>query len=142
MTADATAGLDTTQTTSSAIPVAQAESISLRASVGIESYEGAYGADDTVNISVGAIDPSGDVPRPVSGVWRGVPFHIQRGLAHQIAFGPLAPGAGNRGTHEPPDLGIVEIAADGLRVHQRPILYDGPDFLLRDEAARRARRLG
>lgn len=83
----------------------------------------------------------GHVHRPVSGVWRGIPFHIQRGLAHQIAFGPLPPGEGNRGTHESPDLGIVEIGADGIRVHQRPILYDGPVFSLRDPAAKAARRL-
>ncbi|HUF86175.1 MAG TPA: metallophosphoesterase [Thermohalobaculum sp.] len=83
----------------------------------------------------------GHVHRPVAGVWRGIPFHVQRGLAHQIAFGPVAPEEGNRGTHEPPDLGIVEIGPGGIRVHQRPIRYDGPVFRLRDPVAARARRL-
>lgn len=84
---------------------------------------------------------AGHVHRPVSGVWRGIPFHLQRGLAHQVAWGPLTPGEGNRGTHEPPDLGIVEIGPEGIRVHQRPILYDGPVFSLRDPLAKSARRL-
>lgn len=83
----------------------------------------------------------GHVHRPVAGVWRAIPFHIQRGLAHQVAFGPVGPEEGNHGTHEGPDLGIVEIGPGGICVHQRPILYDGPVFRLRDPAAARARRL-
>lgn len=83
----------------------------------------------------------GHVHRPVAGLWRGIPFHIQRGLAHQIAFGPVGP-EGNRGTQEGPDLGILDVGAEGIRVHQRPVLYDGPVFTLRDPAAAAARRLG
>lgn len=81
----------------------------------------------------------GHVHRPVCGAWRGIPFHAQRGLAHQIAFGPTPEG--NRGTHESPDLGVVDVGPEGVVIHQRPILYDGPVFLLRDPRARRARRL-
>lgn len=82
----------------------------------------------------------GHVHRPVSGRWRGIPFHVQRGLAHQIAWGPTPEG--NRGTHESPDLGIVDVGPEGVVIHQRPILYDGPVFPLRDPEARRAWRLG
>jgi 3',5'-cyclic AMP phosphodiesterase CpdA len=82
----------------------------------------------------------GHVHRPVCGTWRGIPFHAQRGLAHQIAYGPTPEG--NRGTHEGPDLGIVDVRPEGVVIHQRPILYDGPVFRLRDPEARRARRLG
>ncbi len=82
----------------------------------------------------------GHVHRPVSGQWRGIPFHAQRGLAHQIAFGPAPEG--NRGTHEGPDLGVVEVSPEGIVIHQRPLLYEGPAFRLRDPAARRARRIG
>ena len=28
----------------------------------------------------------GHLHRPISGVWNGIPFHIQRALAHQVAF--------------------------------------------------------
>lgn len=82
----------------------------------------------------------GHVHRPVCGTWRGIPFHAQRGLAHQIAYGPTPEG--NRGTHEGPDLGIVDVGPEGIVIHQRPILYDGPVFRLRDPEARHARRLG
>ncbi len=83
----------------------------------------------------------GHVHRPVAGLWRGIPFHIQRGLAHQIAFG-TGSSAENRGTHEGCDYALVDVGAEGIVIHHRPVLYDGPDFALHDEAARRAWRLG
>ncbi|MEL7464752.1 MAG: phosphodiesterase [Pseudomonadota bacterium] len=30
----------------------------------------------------------GHVHRPIHGTWRGVPFHIQRGVNHQVAYAP------------------------------------------------------
>ena len=82
----------------------------------------------------------GHVHRPVFGLWRGIPFHIQRGLAHQIAL-RLGGSDENRGTHEGCDYAVVDVGPDGIVIHHRPVLYDGPDFALRDEAARWARRL-
>ena len=28
----------------------------------------------------------GHLHRPIAGIWRGIPFHIQRALSHQVAF--------------------------------------------------------
>ncbi len=82
----------------------------------------------------------GHIHRPVSGLWRGIPFHIQRGLAHQIAL-TLGGSEKNRGTHEGCDYAVVDVGAEGVVIHHRPVLYDGPDFALSDEAARWARTL-
>ena len=75
----------------------------------------------------------GHVHRPIFGTWRGVPFHIQRALNHQVAYDPAAPLI--PGSHEGPDLVVARVADGDVTLHQRPILYDGPLFSLEDPEA-------
>jgi 3',5'-cyclic AMP phosphodiesterase CpdA len=82
----------------------------------------------------------GHVHRPITGLWRGIPFHIQRGTSHQIGF-DFENKEGIPGSHEGPDYALIEVGTDGVVIHQRPFLYDGPRFLLSDKAAQRAERL-
>lgn len=82
----------------------------------------------------------GHVHRPLAGLWRGIPFHIQRGVAHQAAF-DFESEDGIPGSHEGPDYAFVEAGPGGVVIHQRPFLYEGPRFLLGDKAAQRAVRL-
>jgi len=82
----------------------------------------------------------GHVHRPVAGLWRGIPFHIQRGVSHQVAF-EFENKDGIPGSHEEPDYALVEVGPDGVVIHQRPFLYAGPRFLMGDKAAQRAERL-
>lgn len=82
----------------------------------------------------------GHVHRPISGTWRGIPFHIQRGVSHQVAF-EFENSDGLAGSHEGPDYALVEVGAGGIVIHQRPFLFVGPRFLLRDKVAQRAARL-
>lgn len=82
----------------------------------------------------------GHVHRPISGLWRGIPFHIQRGVSHQVAF-EFGGSDGLAGSHEGPDYALVEVGAGGIVIHARPFNYEGPRFLLRDKVAQRAVRL-
>ncbi|MEL6197239.1 MAG: metallophosphoesterase [Pseudomonadota bacterium] len=76
----------------------------------------------------------GHVHRPVSGVWAGIPFHIQRALSHQVHYDE-ATADGIPGTHEPPDLAVLSVIGDTLAVHSRSFLYDGPVFSMAERAA-------
>jgi len=76
----------------------------------------------------------GHLHRPIAGVWRGIPFHIQRALAHQVAFDLVAEGH-IPGSHEAPDYSHVSVEADRIVIHQRSFLYDGPLFSLHDKDA-------
>lgn len=76
----------------------------------------------------------GHLHRPISGVWRGIPYHIQRGLAHQVAFDLVAEGH-IPGSHEPPDYAHVSVEADRIVIHQCSFMYDGPLFSLHDSVA-------
>jgi 3',5'-cyclic-AMP phosphodiesterase len=76
----------------------------------------------------------GHVHRPISGVWRGVPFQIQRAINHQVAF-DLAIERYIPGTHEPPDYSLVSIKDDAIVVLQRSFLYKGPTYSLDDDRA-------
>jgi 3',5'-cyclic-AMP phosphodiesterase len=76
----------------------------------------------------------GHVHRPIGGVWRGVPFQIQRGINHQVAF-DLATQRYIPATHEPPDYSLVSIKNDEIVVLQRSFLYDGPTYSLDDDRA-------
>jgi 3',5'-cyclic AMP phosphodiesterase CpdA len=76
----------------------------------------------------------GHLHRPIAGVWRGIPFHIQRALSHQVAF-DLETADHIPGSHEPPDYALVNIAAGQIVIHQCSFLYDGPLFSLHDRAA-------
>ena len=82
----------------------------------------------------------GHVHRPISGLWRGIPFHIQRGVSHQVAF-DFENKDGITGSYEGPDYVLVEAGPDGVVIHQRPFLFEGPRFLTGDKAAQRAERL-
>lgn len=76
----------------------------------------------------------GHVHRPISGVWQGIPFHIQRALAHQVAFDFEAEGH-IPGSHEPPDYSYVNVQDGQIVIHQCSFMYDGPRFSLHDRAA-------
>jgi 3',5'-cyclic AMP phosphodiesterase CpdA len=82
----------------------------------------------------------GHVHRPVAGLWRGIPFHIQRGVSHQAAF-EFEDIDGIPGSYEGPDYALVEVGPGGVVIHQRPFNYEGPRFLLGDKVAQRAARL-
>ena len=72
--------------------------------------------------------------RPISGTWRGIPFHIQRALSHQVAF-DLQMADHIPGSHELPDYSHVTVDAGQVVLHQCSFLYDGPLFSLQDRAA-------
>lgn len=55
----------------------------------------------------------GHLHRPISGLWRGIPFHIQRALSHQVAF-DLETADFIPGSHELPDYSHVTVSADRL----------------------------
>ena len=76
----------------------------------------------------------GHIHRPIAGVWHGIPFHIQRALAHQVAFDLTTPDR-IPGSLEAPDYALVEIRKGQIVIHQRSFLYDGPTFWLDDKAA-------
>jgi 3',5'-cyclic-AMP phosphodiesterase len=76
----------------------------------------------------------GHLHRPISGLWRGIPFHIQRALAHQVAF-DLDTVDHIPGSHEPPDYSHVTVDAGQVVIHQCSFLYEGPLFSLHDRAA-------
>jgi len=79
----------------------------------------------------------GHVHRPISGLWRGIPFHIQRGISHQVGF-DFENIDGIPGSYEGPDYALVEVGSDGVVIHQRPFLFEGPNFSLHDTVAQRA----
>ena len=82
----------------------------------------------------------GHLHRPISGLWRGIPFHIQRGLSHQVGF-EFESLDGVSGSHEGPDYALVDVGREGIVIHQRPFLFDGPKFFLHDKAVERAVQL-
>ena len=79
----------------------------------------------------------GHVHRPISGLWRGTPFHIQCGVSHQVGF-DFDNIDGIPGSYEEPDYALVEVGPEGVVIHQRPFLFEGPQFSLHDVAAQRA----
>jgi 3',5'-cyclic-AMP phosphodiesterase len=76
----------------------------------------------------------GHLHRPISGIWRSIPFHIQRALSHQVAF-DLKTADHIPGSHELPDYSHVTVGAGQVVIHQCSFLYDGPLFSLQDRAA-------
>jgi len=77
---------------------------------------------------------TGHVHRPIAGSWNGVPFHIQRGLGHQVAF-DFETTDHTPGSHEPPDYTLVTVKDATIVIHQSSFLYDGPRFSLDDSMA-------
>ena len=82
----------------------------------------------------------GHVHRPISGLWRGIPFHIQRGVSHQVAF-DFENMEGIPGSYEGPDYALIEAGPAGIVIHQRPFKYQGTRFLMGDKVAQPAARL-
>lgn len=82
----------------------------------------------------------GHVHRPIAGSWRGIPFHIQRALAHQVAF-DLETADHIPGNHEPPDYSLVSVQGGSIVIHQCSFLYAGPRFSLHDRRALAAQTL-
>ncbi|UGV27352.1 phosphodiesterase [Rhodopseudomonas boonkerdii] len=82
----------------------------------------------------------GHLHRPIAGTWRGIPFHIQRALTHQVAFDFEAQGH-IPGTHEAPDYSFVSVADGNVVIHHCSFLYDGPNFSLHDAEAQAAQSL-
>ena len=83
----------------------------------------------------------GHIHRPAAGVWRGIPFHIQRATSHQVAF-DLATSAYIPGTHEWPDYSLVTVAGSDIVILQRSFLYEGPTFSLDGSDAQAASSVG
>ena len=69
----------------------------------------------------------GHLHRPIHGVWRGIPFHIQRGFNHQVAYRP-AETQSLMFQDEPPEFSIVSLSRDGPVIHTRGYLSEGPAF--------------
>ncbi|WP_291846290.1 phosphodiesterase [Bradyrhizobium sp.] len=80
----------------------------------------------------------GHLHRPIAGTWRGIPFHIQRALTHQVAFDFETAGY-IPGTLEAPDYALVDVDKGNIVIHQRSFLYDGPAFSLHDPKAASSR---
>lgn len=68
----------------------------------------------------------GHVHRPVSGHWRGIPVHAQRGTNHQIGW-DVGVRAGKRSifTRERPEYSIVQVDRDSVIVLARDCEDDG-----------------
>ncbi|MEM7176780.1 MAG: phosphodiesterase [Pseudomonadota bacterium] len=69
----------------------------------------------------------GHVHRPIHGVWRGIPYHIQRGVNHQVAY-TTAGTPELLFCDEPPEIGLVALAPEGPMVQTRAYLDEGPTF--------------
>jgi 3',5'-cyclic-AMP phosphodiesterase len=76
----------------------------------------------------------GHIHRPIFGLWRGVPYHVQRSIMHQVGF-DFETEDKIPGSLEPPDYALVRVSAENLAIHHRPFLYDGPSYWLNDRAA-------
>jgi 3',5'-cyclic-AMP phosphodiesterase len=57
----------------------------------------------------------GHVHRPISGAWRGIPFHIQRAVNHQVGL-QFEKTEHVLFTDEPGDIGIIRVTQDGVQV--------------------------
>ena len=79
----------------------------------------------------------GHVHRPIGGIWHGIAYHIQRGLAHQVDLDFEAEKI--PGTLEAPDYSLITVKADNIVIHQKSFAYDGPRFWLGDHLAQAAR---
>jgi len=78
----------------------------------------------------------GHVHRPISGLWHGIPFQVQRALAHQVAL-DFVNTDGVVGSYQAPEYSVVTVGAEGIVVHQAPVFPPEPSFNLRDPAAQR-----
>ncbi len=69
----------------------------------------------------------GHVHRPITGLWHGIPFHIQRALMHQVhhEFDQTGRIMGNI---EAPDLAYVSVMQGNVLIHDCAFSYDGPVY--------------
>ncbi|MDG2286693.1 MAG: hypothetical protein P8N43_14390 [Alphaproteobacteria bacterium] len=72
----------------------------------------------------------GHVHRPVSGVWRGIPFHIQRAVSHQVGL-QFGETDAVLFTDEPGDIGVARVIEDSVQIfthagHTRFGEFDAP----------------
>jgi Icc protein len=77
----------------------------------------------------------GHVHRPVAGSWRGIPFSIFRGTAHQVALRMEETEFLVR-SHEPPAYGVILINSESVVVHYHDYL-DKTAFVAEADIARR-----
>ncbi len=66
----------------------------------------------------------GHIHRPVSGTWKGIPFHIQRGFNHQVLLN-FDRNAPLRYVEEPADISLVQVVEDSIQVFTRSIGGEG-----------------
>ena len=62
----------------------------------------------------------GHIHRPISGNWRGIPFHIQRGFNHQVSLA-LVRQPVLEFCDENPDIALVRTSQDGVIVFTRSV---------------------
>ncbi|MBT9373028.1 phosphodiesterase [Rhizobium sp. CSW-27] len=76
----------------------------------------------------------GHIHRPIFGLWHGIPYHIQRGINHQVGF-DLDTEDKIPGSLEAPDFALVRVNSEGVAIHHRQFLYAGPSYWLHDKDA-------
>ncbi|MBT5263479.1 MAG: phosphodiesterase [Rhodospirillaceae bacterium] len=81
----------------------------------------------------------GHVHRPIAGSWRGLPFSIFRGTAHQVAL-RLEETEYLVRSHEPPAYGVILLNTDSVIVHYHDYL-DNTAFVAEADIARRQKQL-
>ena len=69
----------------------------------------------------------GHIHRPITGLWRGIPYHVQRALMHQVHHEFDQPGR-IMGATEAPDLAYVTVRDGDVLIHDCSFTYDGPVF--------------
>ncbi|SFC76504.1 phosphodiesterase [Salipiger profundus] len=76
----------------------------------------------------------GHVHRPISGLWRGIPYHIQRALMHQVHH-EFDQAGRIMGAIEAPDLAYVTVQDGEVLIHDCSFSYEGPAFDLESPEA-------
>jgi Icc protein len=71
----------------------------------------------------------GHLHRPINGSWRGIPISTLRATSHQVALDFVIEGR-IRGSHEPPEYGVVLCGQDQMIVHNHSYLDRTDTFLL------------
>ena len=82
----------------------------------------------------------GHVHRPITGLWHGIPFHIQRALMHQVHHEFDQPGR-IMGSIEAPDLAYVTVSNGNVLIHDCSFAYDGAVYDLESPEAAAAATL-
>lgn len=69
----------------------------------------------------------GHVHRPISGTWRGIPFHIQRGFNHQVAL-DFDRQETLRYCEADPDIAVIRDEGESIIVHTQSVGGEGDPF--------------